>query len=66
MDWFLQKWKNIRQAVYHPLNKSQQKTNWIFWRKKKNKHKKQHYVKSSSKGSESEYYIPKKRKQKKW
>ena len=27
--------KNRRQAVYHRFNKSQQKANWIFWRKKK-------------------------------
>ena len=32
---------------------------------KKRKHKKQHCIKSSCKDSKSEYYIPKKRKQKK-
>ena len=37
------------------------KKNWIFWRKGKKKHKKQHYFESSSEDSESEYYIPKKR-----
>ena len=37
----------------------------FFEGRKKSKHKKQHYVESSSEDSESEYYIHKKRKAKK-
>ena len=37
----------------------------FFEGRKKSKHKKQHYVESSSEDSESECYIPKKRKAKK-
>ena len=50
--------KNRREAVYHRLNKSQQKQIDFFEGRKKRKHKKQYYAESSSEDSESEYYPP--------
>ena len=50
--------KNRREAVYHRLNKSQQKQIDFFEGRKKRKHKKQYYAESSSEDSESENYPP--------
>ena len=61
----LKKVENGKRAVYHGLKNNKQEQIEFFEVRKKRKHKKQHYVNSSSEDSESQYYIAKKGNQRK-
>ena len=59
--------KNRRQAVYHWLNREQQKTNWIFWTKKKKENIKNNTaLKAVAKTASLSITYQKKENKKKW